>query len=281
MARGKFKRAKKPKGTAETPASAPPPANEEEHPHEAHFGEFTLVEHVEELRIRLMWSLLAIVLLSVAAWTRVDDIKAFITQPYTNLTHKKLMVVAPMEAFLANLKIAFTAGLVAACPVWLYQAWRFVAPGLYGKERRMGLTLIPVGSVLFVSGCAFGHFLVAPMALQFFVGQGEGFEITFTLERYMSFMLNFVLSFGAAFEMPIVMVGLVSLGILSPKTISGKRGYVYIILATLGAVLTPGADILSMLLLWIPLTVLFEGTMVVIRIFGIGKSHWDSPLIGG
>lgn len=279
MARGKFKKVKK-KGDAETPSPSPSPAAEQEH-HEAHFSEFTLVEHVEELRFRLMWSLLAVVVLAIVAWTRVDDIKAFITQPYTDLTHKKLMVVAPMEAFLANLKIAFTAGLVAACPVWLYQAWRFVAPGLYGKERRTGLMLIPVGSVLFVAGCAFGHFLVAPMALQFFVGQGEGFEITFTLERYMSFMLNFVLSFGAAFEMPIVMVGLVSLGILSPKTISGKRGYVYIILATLGAVLTPGADILSMLLLWIPLTVLFEGTMVIILIFRIGKAHWDNPLIGG
>ncbi len=235
--------------------------------------DLTLVEHLEELRTRLIWSLVGIVLGGGLAYWRIQDIVDLITQPYYGLTEKKLLVVAPMEAFLANLKIAAVAGLVLSCPLWIHQAWRFVSPGLYARERRYGLIVVPAASVLFVGGVVFSYVMVVPFALQFFVAQGEGFEIYFTLDRYLSFLVNFLLAFGLAFQMPIVMSGLAAVGILTPKGIAEKRGPVYIALAVVSAMLTP-ADVLSMILLLVPLVILFEGSLVVIKVFKIGKEHW-------
>ncbi len=231
--------------------------------------EYTLVEHLAELRTRLVYSLYAIVVFTIAAWAFSDKIFDFVRMPIQNyLPEKGLVFTAPTDKFMAHIKISVLAGIVAACPVWIFQIWRFVEPGLYSKEKKFGLYFIFFGSVLFLSGVSFAYFLVLPAAFEVLLTFGGTVDIPMiTIGDYLSFFMMTVLVFGAAFEMPLIIVLLGLMGLVTPQGLRRIRRYAYVLIAVIAALFTP-PDAISMLLLGIPLTLLYELSIVVLRIVG-------------
>lgn len=220
---------------------------------------YTLVEHLTELRTRILYSLYGVVLLTIGAWIFSEQIFDFVRVPIEpHLPSGGLVFTAPADKFMAHLKVSILAGIIGACPVWIYQIWRFVAPGLYTKEKKFGLIFIFAGSALFISGVAFSYYLVLPTALKALLEFGGTKDTPMiTIEYYFSFFMLTTLVFGAAFEMPLVLVLLGFMGIVTASGLRRARRYAIVAIATVAAVFTP-PDAISMMLLAVPMWILYE-----------------------
>ncbi|MBY0385842.1 twin-arginine translocase subunit TatC [bacterium] len=227
---------------------------------------FTLVEHLAELRTRIVYSLYAIVAFTCAAWYFSEQIFDFVRQPITEfLPGKGLVFTAPTDKFMAHLKVSVLTGLIAACPVWIYQVWKFVEPGLYRKEKKFGIYFMFFGSTLFLIGVSFAYFLVLPAAFKVLLSFGGTIDQPMiTINDYLSFFLMTTLVFGAAFEMPLVLVILGMLGIVSSRGLSRMRRYAIVVIAIVSAVFTP-PDAISMMLLAVPMVLLYEVSILILR----------------
>lgn len=227
----------------------------------------SLTEHLRELRVRIIRALWGILAGAVLCYNFVDQIMFYIRAPIEkHLQGGALVFTAPADKFIAYLKIAFFCGFILATPWWLYQAWKFVAPGLYARERKYTLAFILSGSVLFVSGVVFGYFLALPAAFDFLMMFGDATDKPMiTIDHYLSFFTTMLLCFGLAFELPLIIVILGMLGIVSQEFLRKNRRYMIVVLAIAAAILTPTPDAISMFTLLIPLYVLFE-----ISIFCVG-----------
>lgn len=171
----------------------------------------------------------------------------------------KLVVLSPLDPFFAYLKIAMVVGLFLACPVWLYQAWRFVAPGLYENERAFVLPTIASGSILFVSGGAFAYFLMFPMMFDVLVNQMMPATLAsaFTVDNYLGLLLRLTVAFGVVFELPLALALLSMVGIVTPDGLKRFRRYAIVLAFVVGAFLTP-ADPLSQFMMAVPLILFYE-----------------------
>jgi sec-independent protein translocase protein TatC len=171
----------------------------------------------------------------------------------------KLVVLSPLDPFFAYLKIAMVVGLFLACPVWLYQAWRFVAPGLYENERAFVLPTIASGSLLFVSGGAFAYFLMFPMMFDVLVNQMMPATLAsaFTVDNYLGLLLRLTVAFGVVFELPLALALLSMVGIVTPDGLKRFRRYAIVLAFVVGAFLTP-ADPLSQFMMAVPLILFYE-----------------------
>jgi Tat protein translocase TatC len=226
-------------------------------------AEMPFLEHLEELRIRLLRSLLALVtgfgvgLWLVQRFQLLTLLKAPIA-PYLTTTGGRLTFTSPTEPVMITLKLAFVAGLLIAAPVIIYQLWRFLAPALYQRERRVVVPALLAGLIFFLTGAGFGWALV-PQALQvLFSFQSEGLTGLITYDKYFGFVLAIVLSMGICFEVPLVMMLLAAFGIITPAGLNRFRRYAIVLASIAGAVLSPGTDIVSMLMMTIPLLLLYE-----------------------
>jgi sec-independent protein translocase protein TatC len=169
--------------------------------------------------------------------------------------------------FIAHLKIAFFGGIILSFPFIAYQIWGFIAPGLYQKEKRYGASFIVVGSLLFAIGILFSYFVVFPMAFKFLMTYGGGVDKPMiTIERYLSFFVTTSVGFGAAFELPLILVMLGMFGIVNQKLLREKRRYAVMAIAIVCAVITP-PDLLSMVLMLVPMWLLYEISIVLVGIF--------------
>jgi len=179
----------------------------------------------------------------------------------------KLVVLSPLDPFFAYLKIGLVCGLFMACPVWLYQAWRFVAPGLYETERSVAGTVIVSGSLLFLAGGAFAYFVMFPLMFDVLVNQMMPAELTgsFTVDNYLTILFGMTLAFGVIFELPLVIAMLARVGIVTPEFLVKWRRYWVVAAFIIGAVLTP-ADPISQSLMAIPLVVFYEVGIILARI---------------
>lgn len=227
----------------------------------------TLTDHLSELRDRLIKSAYAIVATSILAWNFSEPILEWIERPVKAfIPGGKLVYLGPTDAFMAHIKIAITAGIVLACPVWLYQVWRFVAPGLYAKERRYTAVFICSGTSLFVIGVLFAYYLVLPTGLKFLLQFGsESSAPMITLPEYLSFFNTMILVFGASFELPLVLVILGVIGLIDQRFLREKRRYAIVLLAVLSAIITP-PDVMSMLMLLVPMMALYEISILLVGI---------------
>jgi sec-independent protein translocase protein TatC len=222
---------------------------------------YSLIEHLGELRRRLIRSLLAIAVTTGVTAIFVEDLFRWLTWPILPYLPepKKLVVLSPIEQIVAYLKIAVIGGVFLAMPFVLYQLWRFISPGLYPKEKRLVLPFIFFGTVFFVGGAAFGFFLFLPMTFKFLVGMLPAEVIPqYTVEKYYSLVTHLLLALGLIFELPLVL-GLLSLaGVVSTKALKRFRKYAVIMAFVVAAVLTPTVDPYSQTLMALPLILFYE-----------------------
>jgi sec-independent protein translocase protein TatC len=228
----------------------------------------SITEHLGELRYRLIRIVWAALFGMVACYNFTDKVFDFIRAPIAPyLQGGGLIFTAPMDKFVAHLKLAFFGGIVLVFPYVAYQIWKFIAPGLYAKEKKYATAFIVAGSVLFSLGLLFTYFVVFPMAFKFLMTYGgEVDRPMITISEYMSFFVTTALAFGFAFELPLIIVILGLMGIVSQDFLRKNRRYAIMGLAILAAVITP-PDLLSMLMMLVPLWLLFEIAVLMVGFF--------------
>jgi sec-independent protein translocase protein TatC len=225
----------------------------------------TLTEHLTELRDRLIKAAWAIALLTIIALIFSERVFDVIRAPIVQyLPQGGLVFTNPMDKFVAHMKVSIMCGVVFSCPWWIYQAYGFVAPGLYAREKKYSTWFILAGSGLFLLGVLFAYFLVLPIAFGYLLTFGGTVDKPLiTINEYLSFFITMVLVFGAAFELPLVIVILGAIGLVSAKGLREKRRYAIVVLAIFAAVITP-PDILSMMMLLVPLCALYEISILLV-----------------
>jgi len=218
-----------------------------------------LIEHLRDLRLCLTRSLWGIMLGFAICYQYTDVIFDVIRDPIAPyLPAGGLVFTGPVDKFFAHLKVAFFGGILLSSPWWIYQIWQFVAPGLYKDEKKAALTFIGVGTGLFITGLAFTYFLVFPMAFKFLMSFGGDIDKPMiTIDQYLGFFLWTCLSFGAVFELPLILVTLGLLGLVSHNFLKANRKYAIVILSIITAVITP-PDLLSMLMMLAPMWLLYD-----------------------
>jgi sec-independent protein translocase protein TatC len=228
-------------------------------------GGMPFLEHVEELRKRLIRSILAIVLFSVIAFYFSDELITLIKLPLGDTPLHNMQVTG---TFYAYLKISLIAGVVAALPVVFYQLWMFISPGLLQRERLMIIPLVTISTILFAVGGAFCFIVVLPIALAFLIGFGGGIIVNYiTIGSYISFAGLLLLAFGFGFQLPILAYVLGRMGILTSRFLAKGRRYAVIIILVAGAIITP-PDVFTQVLLAVPLYLLYEISIIVVRLTG-------------
>ena len=216
--------------------------------------------HLEELRKRLMWAIVAVVAGFVVAYNFKEELYGFLSQPLKSALPPgaSLIFTSPAEAFITYLKVAFLAGLIAASPVVFYQLWRFISPGLYKHERRLIWPFVIMSSGLFVGGAAFCYTVVFPYAFAFFMSfTSDKIVPMIKLSEYLSFSAVLLVAFGLVFEMPLVLVFLGRIGVVNQYFLRKNRKYAILIMFIAAAFFTP-PDVISQLLMAGPLLVLYE-----------------------
>ncbi|MCB0356481.1 MAG: twin-arginine translocase subunit TatC [Bdellovibrionales bacterium] len=237
-------------------------------------GNDTLIGHLTELRKRLINITLIVLLGFFASWyfsSQIFDLIRAPILPY--LPEGGLVFTAPMDKFMAHIKVALIASIIVTCPLWLYQIWLFVAPGLYKNEKKLGIGFLFFDSLLFITGVSFVYFVVYPMAFKFLMlFGGETDKPMITISAYLSFFTTTTLVFGLAFEMPLILTVLGMFGIVSSDFLISKRRYAIVILAALSAVFTP-PDVISMLLMMVPMLLLYELSILLVKAFAPKPVH--------
>lgn len=223
-------------------------------------GSMTLMEHLEELRQRLTRAAIAVGVGFLVAYFFKEQLYGYLTIPLKAAMppEAKLIYTAPAEAFFTYLKVAFLAGIVAASPVIFYQLWRFISPGLYDSERRNIWPFVIFSSVLFITGAIFCYTIVFPYAFQFFMSFAtEDITPMLKLNEYLSFSSMLLFAFGVVFEMPLILVFLGRLGVVSSQALRRQRKYAILIMFAGAAFFTP-PDVVSQILMAVPLMILYE-----------------------
>lgn len=223
-------------------------------------SDMPLIEHLLELRNRLLKMVLAVVICFAAIYPFANELYLLLSQPLRDLLPVgQTMIATDITApFFAPLKLALVLAVFVAIPVILYQLWSFIAPGLYAHEKRLAFPLLFTSVILFYAGAVFAYFVVFPLVFGFFTAIGpEGIVELPDINSYLNFVLKMFFAFGVAFEIPIATVLLILTGATTPDELSEKRPYVVVGCFVIGMLLTP-PDIISQTLLAVPMWILFE-----------------------
>ncbi|MBV9773926.1 MAG: twin-arginine translocase subunit TatC [Gemmatimonadetes bacterium] len=231
--------------------------------------EMPFFDHLEELRWRLIWSLLAVAVATGAAFLLVMhyDVLGILVDPIKPFLHgTKLKYLSPTDPFFITLKLAIIVGLLMAFPVVAYQVWAFLSPALTPSERKVIIPSLYLGLGLFAMGVGMAYEIVLPMTLRFTMGfQTESLEQSIVIDQYMDVVVRLLLSFGIVFELPIVILVLSALGVVTPEFLASKRRHAIVIITILCSVLTPGDVVTVTLMMMVPLIVLYELSIVLSR----------------
>jgi len=226
-----------------------------------HQQDLSLVEHLAELRQRLIVSVAGIAAGAVIAYAFIDPLFTLFSQPLMDVLppDTTLIFTSYPEAFFTYLKLAITVGIFLASPLVLYEIWAFVAPGLYPHEKRLALPFVFASTFCFVGGGVFGYFVVFPAAFNFLAHfTGDTFVLLPSVSEYFTLTVRLLLGFGLAFELPVLMVFLGLLGIIDASMLRKNRKYAILIIFVIAAIFTPTPDVLNQVLLAGPLLLLYE-----------------------
>ena len=226
----------------------------------------TFAGHLEELRRRLGICLAVLLLSSGISWFRVEWIIGWLQRPAAHFL-PRFAFFSPTEPLMAYLKVAMLGGLILAMPVLLAQLWGFVRMGLTWRERYYGLALIWWGSLLFLTGAACAYFLLLPVSLRVLLEIGQGMlEPVISIDRYLSFVTTLVFWCGLVFELPIVLFVLAKVGIVTAEWLRQQRPYAILVLVIIAAIVTPTTDAVNLLLMTLPMVLLYELSILMIRL---------------
>jgi sec-independent protein translocase protein TatC len=228
-------------------------------------GRMSFLDHLDELRRRLIWSIAAVGVGFAISFFFINDLFLFIFQPMEQLLPKgqTLIYTEPGEAFFLQIKIGLMAGLILASPAVLSQVWLFIAPGLYSHEKKLAIPFIVMGTVLFVGGAAFSHYIVFPIVWRFFASfDTEYLKMMPRVEPAFSMYLRLVLALGLTFQLPTIVLFLARMGMITPRFMIRNFKYAVMIIIVASAVLSPDGGGVGMLAM--------GGPVVVLYIFSIG-----------
>ncbi len=231
--------------------------------------EMSFLDHLEELRWRLLKSIVSIVVFMLGAFFISDYVLDFLLLPMQDINAQISMQVLKVQTiFVIKLEIALILGIILSLPVILYQLWAFIAPGLLPKEKKYIWPIIFFAMLSFLIGASFAYFIIIPYALEFFLGLAPStVSNNIAIDFYMGFILRLILVFGIVFELPILSVVLAKLGLISPQFLRKYRRHAIVTIFIIGAILTP-PDPTTQVFLAIPLVILYEVTIWMAAVFG-------------
>ncbi len=237
-----------------------------------------LVEHLIELRTRLLHAIFAVLLIFLPLFYFANDIYAYISEPLRAYLPEGTNMIATEVAspFLTPFKLTLVLSIFLAMPYILHQVWSFIAPGLYSSEKRIAAPLLVSSIVLFYTGIAFAFYVVFPLVFGFFTSVAPaGVTVMTDINRYLDFVLKLFFAFGLAFEIPIATVLLIWTGATTSTSLGSKRPYVIVGCFIVGMLLTP-PDVISQILLALPMWMLFEAGIIFARVFGLDQASADA-----
>lgn len=227
-------------------------------------GEMPFLEHLEELRWRIFWSLLAIAIGAGIGFALVYhfDVLELLLVPVREARNDptlRLIYLSPADPFFITLKLGIAVGVILAFPIVVYQIWSFLSPALEKDERRAIIPALYLGLVLFVAGVAMGYFAALPVTLQFFQAfEGEALAEQLEIGKTLAFITKMLLAFGVVFELPVVIMVLTALGLVTPEFLRSKRRHAAVAMTALASFITPGDVITLTVMMMIPLILLYE-----------------------
>ncbi len=231
--------------------------------------EMPFLDHLEELRWRILWSVLAVVVCSVGGFVLVmkANVLGILIEPIEPfLDGGRLKYTSPTEPFFITLKLGLVTGFVLASPIVIYQAWAFFGPALLPSEKKVIVPALYLGVVLFAMGVFLAYELVLPMTLRFTMGfQTAALEEMITIGPYLAVVTRLLLAFGGVFELPVVILVLSAMGLVTPQFLAAKRRHAIAIITVLASVLTPGDVITATVMMMLPLVLLYEFSIVLSR----------------
>ncbi len=230
----------------------------------------SFLEHLDELRARLVHCLVALCVGFGACWGFREPIFHFLTQPLRRaFPDIKFIYTSPSEALMLYMKMSFFVGIFVAAPYILYQLWAFIAPGLYPHEKAWAIPFIAMGSIFFLGGALFGHFYLFPITFAF-LGQFGGTDMQFLpkIDEYYSFYSWFLLGLGIVFQVPVIIFVLARIGLVTPGFLIRQWKWVFVLAFVISAVITPTPDMVTQTLLAVPMIGLYLLGVVVAWLFG-------------
>ena len=233
-------------------------------------GEMSFLEHFEELRRRIYFALVGLAVAFGVATLFLDKIMKFLVAPYFKYLPKgqqSLAYTEITEVFFLYMKVAFVVGLVISAPWIFYQLWRFIAPGLKSREKRMALPFVLGTTLFFLAGVAFCYYVVLPYTFRFFFQFNEGFTNVVTVSYFWDFEMKFLLGIGLTFETPILILFLTRLGIVSPGFLLRKFKWAVLIAFIIAAVITPSGDPVNQTIVAVPIIVLYGLGILISYLF--------------
>lgn len=229
--------------------------------------EMTFLEHLEELRWRIIYSIIGIVVGTIVAWIFIDFLVDVVLLKPAKDSGAMLQNLRPFGQLFLYMQIAIMVGMIISIPNIFYQFWQFISPALRKKEKRYIFWIVAFSSICFLAGIAFAYFAMLPLTLQFATQFGsESIKNEFAIDEYMSIIISVMLAAGFVFELPMISFFLSKLGILKPSLMRKYRRHSIVVIMILAAFLTPGADPVSQLVLAVPLVVLYEISIFISKI---------------
>ena len=244
-------------------------------------GEMTVVEHLQELRRRIIICVWAVAISGIAAWFLYGPFKNALRKPYCDFVAQNpqnsstngcdLVVTGPIDPMMVKLKIVLFIAIAIALPILLYQLWAFIVPGLTSREKKWSIPFVLTSFFLFVVGALFAYYTL-PRALGFLLGfAGPGVVSLLTFDRYVSFVMLVALAFGLSFLLPILLVFLELVGVVSPQWLSKNRRYAIFLIFLFAAIITPSSDPYTMTAMAVPMYLLYEAAIIVGRLAKRGQ----------
>lgn len=218
----------------------------------------SLFDHLEELRKRILWSLVSLAIAFVPCWIYVREIFDFLAAPIQRIQPGiRLAFLGLTDPFIMYFKVAALTALFVASPLVLYQVWAFVAPGLYRRERMLAAPFVFFTTVFFLAGGLFAYYVAFPFAAEFLLAMGEQFQAVITIEKYFGFLLTIILGLGLMFELPIFILLLSLIGVVTPRFLLRYFRHAVVIIFIVAAIITPTPDIVNLCIFAVPALALY------------------------